>query len=127
MEQPPRAALVARRFLSAFVAGDLDALVSLADPCIEVRPLRITGQAAYRGHDGLRVWLEDVRRVALQPSFEVEDVEAIDDERVLARVRVEIAGEKLSVRAVLTIAHGLVSEVRGYFSDEDTLRAVRAI
>jgi Nitrate reductase gamma subunit len=51
---------VAARFLAAFLARDLDALLALADPSIEVRPLRITDQPAYRGHSGVAAWLEAV-------------------------------------------------------------------
>jgi len=116
-----------RRFLEAFIERDLAALLTAADPSIELRPLRLTGTVAYGGHDGLRAWFDDLVRLPMRPSFELEDLRGIDGEHVLARVRVIIGDEALRVIAVFTVVAGRVAEAHGYFSDEDTLSFVGVI
>jgi ketosteroid isomerase-like protein len=55
-----------------FTRRDLDALLALADPDIEVFPLiaRLEGGGPYRGHDGVRRWWENWLRIA--PDFSAE-------------------------------------------------------
>jgi len=118
---PSEPAVVARRFLDAFIARDRPGLLALADPEVELHPLRLTSAPAYRGHEGLRRWLDDLERRAPDVSFAVDEVRAIGDSRALARVRVRPGGEELSVTAIFTVVAGGVREVHGYFSDEDLL------
>jgi ketosteroid isomerase-like protein len=57
---------LARRAFEAFAERDLDALLDLMDPEMEFLPVTAnltTGGLPYRGHDGLRRYLEDVGRV----------------------------------------------------------------
>ncbi len=55
---------------------DLNALLALADPDIEVFPLiaRLEGGGPYRGHHGVRRWWESWLAVAPDFSTEVEEV-----------------------------------------------------
>ena len=73
----------------AFNRRDLDALLALADPDIEVFPLiaRLEGGGPYRGHDGVRRWFESWLAVAPDFSTEVEEVRDLGDVTV-ARFRV---------------------------------------
>jgi hypothetical protein len=84
----------------------------------------LTGVPAYRGHEGLRRWLDDLDQRAAGVSFAVEEVCGLDDARALARVRVRPAGEDLTVTAIFTTGAGRVRAVHGYFSDEDLLEHV---
>jgi len=118
---------VVRGFLDAFIARDVDALLRLADPDVELHPLRLTGTPAYHGHDGLRRWHDDLRARASEISFAVDNVRGLEDARALARIRVGPAGEGVAVTAVFTVAAGRVREVHGYFSDEDLLAEVGRI
>jgi hemerythrin-like domain-containing protein len=104
---------VARRFLTAFVARDVDALLALADPAIELHPLHLTNTPAYHGHEGVLRWLQDLEPRTAHLAFEVHDVRAIDREHALAQVRMLFAGEELAaVTAILTVTGGSISEVQ---------------
>jgi ketosteroid isomerase-like protein len=51
-----------RRVYEAFNARDLDGLVALCAPDVEVESVfAAVGGAVYRGHDGLEGWLEDLQ------------------------------------------------------------------
>lgn len=84
----------------AFNRRDLDALLALADPDIEVFPLiaRLEGGGPYRGHDGVRRWWESWLAVAPDFSTEVEEVRDLGDVTV-ARFRVRGHGIRSGGRA----------------------------
>src|SRR5438046_174594 len=48
-----------RRFTEAFNARDVDALIALCDPNIEIHSTFAELGAVYHGHDGLRRWHRD--------------------------------------------------------------------
>ena len=122
---PEEPAEVVQRFLGAIVARDTDALLALADPEIELRPLRLTATPAYKGHDGLRRWLGDVAQRAPDVSFDVQEVRNVDADHAIARVLVRVGGQQTAaVTGIFTVTSGTVREVHGYFSDEDLLSAV---
>jgi ketosteroid isomerase-like protein len=116
---------VVHRFLDAIITRDIEGLLALADPEIELHPLRLTATPAYMGHDGLRRWLADVAQRAPDVSFDVQDVRSVDADHAIARVVVRVGGEQAAaVTGIFTVASGTVREVHGYFSDEDLLSAV---
>jgi hypothetical protein len=123
----PASVVIARRFLDAFIARDVDGLIALSHPAVDVRPLRLTRTVEYAGHEGLRKWLEDLAALPRSPSFAIEELEARDGDVVAARVCVSIQGEARRVTAAITVEDALVREVRGNFSDEDTLKKVGAL
>lgn len=50
-----------RRFIEAFHARDLDAVLALVDPSIEWHSaFAAVGGAVYHGHDGIRKWYRDM-------------------------------------------------------------------
>lgn len=115
----------ARAFLGAVGRRDLPGTLALADPAIEFHPLRLTGTPAYRGHGGIRRWLEDLARVPYPVSFVADDVHAVDDEHAVAGIRLVIGEEELAeATALFTVANGRVTEVQGFFSDEGLLARV---
>ena len=118
-EQP---VAVVRGFLDAVIARDLETILALADPRIELHPLRLTATLAYAGHEGIRRWLDDLAQRAAQVSFQVREIRGLDEQRAMARVQLRASGEELaSVTAVFSVRAGKVKEVHGYFSDEDLL------
>jgi ketosteroid isomerase-like protein len=57
---------VVRRVYEAFDARDVDALIAICTADVEFLPVTAnltTGGVPYRGHDGLRLYFEDVARV----------------------------------------------------------------
>ena len=65
----------------AFTRRDLDALLALADPDIEIFPLiaRLEGGSPYRGQEGVRRWWENWLRTAPDFSGEVLEVRDLGD------------------------------------------------
>jgi ketosteroid isomerase-like protein len=49
-----------RRLVAAFNARDVQALIALCDPSIELHTMMGVGDAVYHGHDGLRRWHQDL-------------------------------------------------------------------
>jgi ketosteroid isomerase-like protein len=68
-----------RRWMEAFNARDIEALIAYCDPSIELHSaFAAVGGAVYHGHDGLRRWHRDLQeawgagiRVAVEAYFEV--------------------------------------------------------
>ena len=53
-----------RRFIKAFDAQDVEALIALCDGKVEVHSVfAAVGGAVYNGHDGVRRWLRDIEEV----------------------------------------------------------------
>jgi ketosteroid isomerase-like protein len=53
-----------RRFIEAFDAREIEALVALCDGKVEVHSVfAAVGGAVYNGHDGVRRWLRDIEEV----------------------------------------------------------------
>ena len=71
----------------AFNRRDLDALLALADPDIEVlsRIAELEGGGPYRGHDGVRSWWESLFSIFPDYSAELEEVRDLG-KVMLARV-----------------------------------------
>jgi hypothetical protein len=53
-----------RRYIEAFNARDIDAMIAYFDPSIEFRSAFATiGGGVYHGHDGLRSWHRDFQEI----------------------------------------------------------------
>jgi ketosteroid isomerase-like protein len=65
-----------KRGINAFNRRDLDAGLELADAEVEGVPLLVEMEGAYRGHDGMRRWWENLLDVF--PDFTVEVAEVRD-------------------------------------------------
>ena len=110
------------RWTRAVDDRDVDTLRDLAHSDIECQPLKLTGDGAYTGHDGIALWIQD--RTAQAPSVRVrlERVVVLSDERVAAFGTVELGGTDLSPYAVVAIAReGKIAKIRSYLSDEATM------
>jgi ketosteroid isomerase-like protein len=75
----------------AFRRRDLDAFVDYMDPDVEFTSLVLEVEGAYRGHEGVRSWWNDILAVFPDWQPQVEDAREVGD-RVVLRVRAEGAG-----------------------------------
>jgi ketosteroid isomerase-like protein len=91
---------LALRMYDAFNQRDIDALLALSDPDVELisRIVELEGGGTYRGHDGVRSWWENLLGVFPDFSGEIDEVRDLGDVTV-ARVRVRGHG-----------AHGMESD-----------------
>jgi len=97
---------VARRAVAAINVRDADALVALCHPDVEWWPaltLRVGG-IPYRGHDGIRRYIADLRDAWDEFDIEIQELRPIRD-RVLAlcdlRVRGRVSGASLEQQAAV--------------------------
>jgi SnoaL-like domain len=115
---------VGRAFIEAFNQRDADALVALCDPSIDFHPTPLVGShRAYRGHDGIRAWVTDLRSSTINHRVRVRKVLELDDRRFLLLSEVLLDGEVVSPSAMLTRLgeDGLIVEAHAYLSDEEIL------
>ena len=105
-----------RLWFDCFNRGDVDGLLALTLPDVEVRPG--ASSRTYRGHSGLRQWVCDLGD---KFSLFVVDIVAV---RVLVGNRVLSIGEFHYLRGPFSAIHtidpasGEVALVRHYFTDE---------
>ena len=110
-----------RRFHDAFNRGDVEALVQMAHPDIEV--VRAGGMSSIKGVAALREWMKP-------DAFEEQRAEPLDfrvkGDKVLVREHVtgRGAGSGIEVDAVTYIVwtlddHGLVKEAQGFLPHEE--------
>ena len=92
----PTNVVIVRRMYEAFAAWDIEAMVALASPEMEFFP-QVTASVVkrtepYRGHEGLRSYFEDARRVWRQLDIIPHEYRDLSD-RVLVFGRVYGRGE----------------------------------
>jgi ketosteroid isomerase-like protein len=130
MEGLSENARVALRGAEALSERDLEAMLEVAHPEIEVEthPGFVGQPPAYRGHDGVRHWLK-----ALEPweSFQVDVEELIDTSAdtvvVASHVTARGSGSGVDVEMrtydVVTIVDGKIRRRQHYESRDDALKA----
>jgi ketosteroid isomerase-like protein len=119
---------IVRRTVSALAAGDWQAALETWDPQIEwhfERDAVISG--LHRGHDQVRTALSSFVSEWEDFAVEIEDLIAVDDERVVLLVhltgRGRGSGIPLDFREanIFTIRDGKIVNVREYFDREQAL------
>jgi hypothetical protein len=118
---------VAREFIDAFNRRDAEGLVALCGPGIDFRPTPLVGaNDGYRGHDGLRRWVAELRASDLDHRVRVREVRTLDERRFLLLSEVWVDGELVSPSAMLTRLDesGAIVEAQAFLSDEETLERI---
>jgi ketosteroid isomerase-like protein len=122
---------IVRGVFEAFSRRDLPALLELADPDIVFTPPtgRLAGRdGPYRGHDGLRTYMDDVARVWEELRSDPTEYIDLEDGRVLCTGRVYAWGVGRVIDApagwVWRLRDGLVVEGHVYESRRGAYEAV---
>lgn len=124
------AEVIAQQFIDAFNRRDADGLIALADPAIDFRPTLLVGsRRVYRGHDGLRRWVEELRAASIQHTGRIREVRLLDERRFLILSEVLVDGEFVSKSAMLAERNprGEVVEARAYLTDEELLTHIGVV
>ncbi len=105
------------RAQAAFERRDIDAVLTFFDPNVEFIPrtLEMEGGDPYRGHDGVRSWLENLLAVFPDFSGEIEEVRDLGD---VAVARVCLRGQGTQSDAPMEQTSWLVTE----WSDKKCIR-----
>jgi ketosteroid isomerase-like protein len=122
---------IVRRSFEAFNRRDVDGLVALCDPDCEWLPFRAQLEGMlYRGHEGVRRFLDDMEEDWRE--FTVEPLELHElDERAMAVGRVRALGRGSGVDIdsvagfIFELRHGKILRVTSHSDPEAALRAAR--
>jgi ketosteroid isomerase-like protein len=119
------------RMLHEWNEGDVDALVRVFDPEVEVRPALSTFLASmvYRGHEGVRTWYAETNEPWAQLQADAERfIEAGDRTIVIVALHARVPGGEIEVAAriahVVTVRDGKVVRLDGYDEPDKALAAV---
>jgi hypothetical protein len=127
MEREPTHDLV-RQWARAVNDRDPETLVALSDPDISLNPMQIEVSGHYKGHDGLRQWVDDLVASELGHRVEFRGIRTLPDGRVALFGEVFIGDKSISPYSLLvTLRDGKVAATRSYLSDEDTLRQLKLL
>ena len=120
---------VARAWADAIAGGDLA-------PHLWSEELEIANaegwvlETVYRGHEGLHRWWNDLEEAFSEFAMIVDEIEPIDDERVLTSQRFVGRFRETGIpldgpwSSVLTIRDGKIVHAIGYFTKESARRAL---
>jgi ketosteroid isomerase-like protein len=112
------------RWMDAFNAGDVDAMVACLDPHVALQPLRLYGlDHAYHGHDGIRAWFVQLRQLGHQHHIVITDIHATGVGHVLASGALTTTDQAdLGPFCGLhRLVDGLIVAAHHYISDPDML------
>jgi ketosteroid isomerase-like protein len=119
---------VAWRWAEAVNRRDVDALVELSQPDIDCYTLQIAVSGHYKGHDGLRRWMDELTTDDIGHGVNLERVRTLGDGRIAVFGNVCLEGTLISPYSlILTMRDGLAAAARSYLSDEQTLEHLKLI
>ena len=97
---------IARSGIEAFNRGDVDAVLALAAPDVEIyAPPDSPNPGRYEGHDGYLQWSEQWLEAWDSFWLDVLDIEAVDDRHVVAIVRQHGRGRFSGADTTMETAH----------------------
>jgi ketosteroid isomerase-like protein len=121
-----------RAGLDALNRRDVDAMLENLHPDCELVPLRaVLEGTVYRGHDGLRQWLADMKEDWDELRIDYEELRALDGGRVLVLARFHARGRSSGVSLdqpaawICELAEGKVTRIR-FFADADSAMGAAA-
>ena len=111
-----------RHWADAINARDLDGLLEIAHPDIELSPLQFGVSGDFRGHEGVREWVETFRKWDPGHRVRIEGVRTLPSGRVALFGTILIEGEPSSPYSLVAeIKDDKIAAVRSFPSDEHTL------
>jgi ketosteroid isomerase-like protein len=111
-----------RRWLEGFNARDVERMVAVAHPEIELRPMRWVQRAEYRGHAGVRQWLADITASGHDSTVSAETIRSAPDGRIVVEGAVSDDGGRFI--ALYEVRDDRIASVRAYLSDRELLEHV---
>jgi ketosteroid isomerase-like protein len=120
---------VVRRAVDAINRRDIDAYLACCTEDIQLVPPNAQIDGSYEGPSGVRQFLADVEGAMPDLRLEVEGLESIGPDEVLAHVRATASGRTTGIDTgakfinVYELANGRISRVRGFPDREMALRA----
>jgi ketosteroid isomerase-like protein len=119
-----------RAFADAITRADPDAAVAVCHPDIEFLSVLAVSGRAYRGHDGIRQYFDDVASAWDEWRVEIHRVCSAPDGRVVIVMTMHVRGRESGARLaeqtahVWTVKQGRLLRNEPYREPADALRAV---
>jgi uncharacterized protein len=114
-----------REGIAALNRGDVEGIEAMLDPDVELVPLRaVLEGSSYRGHEGLRRWLDDMAEDWAEFELELDEVRELDAGPVLVRATMRLRGRSSGVALdspaawLCDMREGKVARIR-FFADSD--------
>jgi ketosteroid isomerase-like protein len=119
---------IAERYVGAYNARDLDAMLALMDENVVSYPTALFGRRPHFGHAGVRAWWEAMMSSADSYDVMVREVRPIESDRVAVFGDIWSRGRRLGPWTVLVrIRDGLIIESHSYLSDAERLEELRLL
>jgi hypothetical protein len=115
------------RWVEAHNDRDLDGMIACATEEVEFHPLRLTLRQRpadfYVGHDGLRLWFEDLRRSETQHQLRVGEIRQNGADEVVLTGSVEMPASSTVAEfyGIYDIPDGLIVRAHHWISDRRTM------
>jgi hypothetical protein len=117
-----------RQWAQAINARDIDAVIALSHPEIELHPMQIAVSGLYTGHEGIRDWISDILASGIGHNVTYSGLKTLPDGRVALFGNVCLEGKVISpYTLVATVRDGKVALTRSYLADEDTVRLLKLL
>jgi SnoaL-like domain len=119
---------LAERYVAAYNARDLEAMLILQDENVVSYPARLFGQRVLTGHSGVREWWQTMVDSGRWYDVVIRDMRRLDSDRVAVFGEIRDGGEPLSPWGVVVrVQNGVIVESRSYLSDEQLLLDIGAL
>jgi ketosteroid isomerase-like protein len=83
-----------REGIAALNQGDVEGIAATLDPDVELVPLRaVLDGTVYRGHEGMRRWLEDMGEDWTRFEVQLDDLRELAPARVLVQATMRLRGQ----------------------------------
>jgi hypothetical protein len=120
--------VLVRKWAQAVNARNVEAVVALSQPDIDLQPMQIAVAGHYVGHEGLRDWIADIVASELGHQVRFLGIRTLPDGRVALFGEVCLEDTVVSpYTLVATIQNGKVALVRSYLATEETLRVLKLL
>jgi ketosteroid isomerase-like protein len=127
-EEPVPEHRLVRRWATAVNERDPERLISLSTHDIQLFPMQVGVTGPYRGHDGLRHWIDDLVASELGHQVQFRGIRTLADGRVALFGEVFLGDTSISPYTLLaTLRDGAVAGTRSYLSDEETLKLLKLL
>jgi ketosteroid isomerase-like protein len=119
-----------REALDAMNARDIDHYLTCCTDDVQLLPPTSAIEGAFDGPDGIRRYFADIEDAAPDFRLDPASIEAVDDIRVIAFLRVTFSGRSsgipgdIPVTTVYDLADGRISRIRVFLDREQALKAV---
>ena len=117
-----------RRWIAAFNARDIEAMLTYSDPSIEFHSVfAAVGGGVYHGHDGIRAWHRDVDQAWAEIRLDVEEYFDLGEDTLTFftyRARGKQSGAEVATPATVVTRwrDGFVTHVKVYIQRADAFQ-----